>query len=418
MKGAFVVRGGWPALSGPALLLALWLSPVALPAAVQCPSPATWVDAEGQILPVPAVFDRLARESVVLLGESHDDVEHHRWQLYTLAALHSRVPSMAIGFEMFPRRVQPALDRWVAGELDEQAFLKATDWATVWGFEAEFYLPLFRFARQNAIPMVALNVERSLIRRVGEDGWDGVPEAEREGVGEPAAASAGYRRFLARIFALKDQLRELTPEAAETAEEPDESALQAALADPAFQGFVDAQLAWDRAMAEALLAAQKDTGVTMAVGVMGSGHLIHGYGVPHQLRALGTENAAKLLPVQIGSGACAELGPGYVDLAFMLPTAVPESVRFRPLLGVMVEPSAAPEGARVVHVSPGSVAERAGLQPEDVVTNAAGEALTDQADLIRVVRRQAPGTWLPLIVHRDDQRLDLVARFPMEEAGL
>ena len=60
---------------------------------------------------------RAAKRSVVLLGEMHDNPEHHRWQLQTLAALHAVRPDMVIGFEMFPRRVQKALDQWVAGEL-------------------------------------------------------------------------------------------------------------------------------------------------------------------------------------------------------------------------------------------------------------------------------------------------------------
>jgi uncharacterized iron-regulated protein len=357
---------------------------------------------------VSAVFDRLSGQQVVLLGESHDDAEHHRWQLHTLAALHSRVPDMVIGFEMFPRRVQPALDRWVAGELDEEGFLEASDWDEVWGYPPELYLPLFHFARQNAIPMAALNVERDLIRRVGEHGWDAVPAAEREGVGDPAPASADYRRFLARVHAGKQRLQ--TPAQAREAAELDQKALEAVLADPGFGQFVAAQQTWDRAMAEALLAAQKRSDAALAVGVMGSGHVLGGYGVPHQLADLGLGRVAKVLPLR-GPEECSELEPGYLDLAFVLPRLL-EPPSERPLLGVMVEASSEPAGARVLQVTAGSVAERAGLQAGDLVVEAAGQALADQAQLIRVVRRQAPGTWLPLEVRRQDQLLELVAKFP------
>ena len=58
------------------------------------------------------VLGALARRGVVLLGESHDEAEHHRWQLHTIAALLSRQPDMVLGFEMFPRRVQAVLNRW------------------------------------------------------------------------------------------------------------------------------------------------------------------------------------------------------------------------------------------------------------------------------------------------------------------
>ena len=40
-----------------------------------------------------------------------------------------------IGFEAFPRRVQPVLERWVAGQLSESEFLAQSDWRNVWRFD-------------------------------------------------------------------------------------------------------------------------------------------------------------------------------------------------------------------------------------------------------------------------------------------
>ncbi len=165
-----------------------------------CPDTRGWFDpATGVAIESPALIESLARQSVVLLGESHPSVEDHRWQLHTLAALYGRNPDMAIGFEMFPRSVQPALDRWIAGELDERSFLAAAKWDQVWGYDAKLYLPIFHFARQNRIPMFAINVQRSLIARVGEEGWADIPTAEREGVSDPAPVSDGYRHRLAHV---------------------------------------------------------------------------------------------------------------------------------------------------------------------------------------------------------------------------
>ncbi len=149
-----------------------------------CVGTGEWYDLAGGA--PAAVLDRAAQDTVVLLGEIHDNPDHHRWQLQTMAALHARVGNVALGFEMFPRRVQPVLDRWVAGDYDEAGFLEAVGWNQVWGFDAELYMPLFHFARMNRLPMVALNVDRTLIAAVGEVGWDAVPSEEREGVGDPA----------------------------------------------------------------------------------------------------------------------------------------------------------------------------------------------------------------------------------------
>src|SRR5262245_24720987 len=139
------------------------------------------------------VLGALARRGVVLLGESHDEAEHHRWQLHTIAALLSRQPDMVLGFEMFPRRVQAVLDRWSKGELNEAEFLREVNWTEIWGTGAEFYLPLFHFARMHRLSVLALNVDRTISRRIAAQGLAAIPNGEREGVGNPAPASSAYR---------------------------------------------------------------------------------------------------------------------------------------------------------------------------------------------------------------------------------
>ena len=200
--------------------------------------------------------------------------------------------NIVIGFEAFPRRLQPVLDDWIEGKLTAEAFLKASEWRQVWGYDAALYMPLFQFARLNRIPMIALNVERSLVARVGQQGWASVPASEREGLSDPAPASPAYQRELARIYLMKkidaawsrprrQALRYRTPP------EPDEAALADAMKEPEFQRFVEAQLTWDRAMAEALAGAKRKFSNATIVGVLGSGHVQDGHGVPHQLKDLG-----------------------------------------------------------------------------------------------------------------------------------
>src|SRR5262245_30501982 len=126
-----------------------------------------------------------ARSRFVLLGELHDRADHLRWQLQTVAALDAWRP-VVLGFEMFPRRTQAVLDRWVAGEMDDGTLLRESDWRRVWGFPASLYLPLFEFARLNRVPMRGVNVDRALVTWVGREGWAAVPASEREGMSDPA----------------------------------------------------------------------------------------------------------------------------------------------------------------------------------------------------------------------------------------
>ncbi len=370
-------------------------------AAPGCVSPAQWVVLErdrAQVASPAALFAQIAKRQVVLLGESHDQEDDHRWQLQVLAALQAERPNMVIGFEMFPRRVQPALDRWVAGELTIKDFLEQSDWENVWRLPASFYLPLFEFARINRVPMVALNVDEKLTKRIGEKGWDAVPEREREGVGRPVPPSSAYRDFLLSVYEGH-------------AKEPPNGSTAAKTADPAFDYFVEAQTTWDRAMAEALARSlrRSDTDKPLVVGIMGSGHVRFGYGVPHQLRALGVTSIGTLLPVR-SDFDCQELRSGVADAVFALPpvaTAKPSP----PRLGVRLEDK---DGVRIVAVTPGSLADTTGLKADDRLLQIAGSDVRNTAAVIAAVGQQPAGTWLPVRVKRGDQTLDLVIRFPVQ----
>ena len=337
------------------------------------------------------VMQDVARRSVVLLGESHDRADHHRWQLQTMAALHALRETIVLGFEMFPRRVQPALDRWVAGELDEADFFKASDWTNVWGYETELYAPLFNFARLNRIPMAALNVERSFVREVGRRGFDATPEAVREGVGRPAAPPPAYVRELHAVYV----------------EHP--GAQKAAENDPAFQRFVEGQLTWDRAMAEAIRGALVRSPGSQVVAIMGRGHTAPG-AVPHQLRDLGVADVAVLLPWERGA-SCDTLTPQRATAVFGVDAFDTKRTRQRPRLGVVL--GGADRGSvRIDRVAAGSIAASAGLRDGDVVLLLAGAAVETAGDVQRVVSRQAPGTWLPIRVRREGAELELIAKFP------
>jgi hypothetical protein len=358
----------------------------------------------------------LAKQRIVLLGESHDRVEHHRWQLHTLAGLHAYQSKLVVGFETFPRAVQPALDAWSKGESSEVDFLKASRWREVWGYDSGLYLPLFHFVRQYRLPMVALNVDRELVSRVGEEGWSAIPRGAREGISDPAPATDAYRRSLAEVYATKREvlLEDPSqqeggdrPQEDETGEEPDLSAI---LESDDFARFVEAQLTWDRAMAEALFDARGANPDALIVGILGRGHIQYGHGVPHQLADLGEESVAILLPVETGA-ACQALKPVVADAVFLVaPDESSEHEPARPRLGIMIEQAV--DGIRVLEVFEGSVAEAAGLAHGDIILNAATFPVVRTSELIEIVQRQAPGTWLPLDVRRDSQTRRFVAEFP------
>jgi uncharacterized iron-regulated protein len=372
-----------------------------------CGTPGQWI-AEGgsQALSPAELLSELAARKVVLLGEQHTNADHHRWQLHTVAALHAIHPNFALGFEMFQRAKQPVLDRWVAGELSAEEFLEQVDWERQWGFDAELYLPLFHFARLNRVPMIALNVDRALISNVAKSGWDAIPEHERNGVSDPRTPSLAYQQSLAEIYALKARMGAAAKET-DGASDPLEQYGQT----PEFTRFVEAQVTWDRAMAEAMATALATDPDMLVVGIVGRGHAEYGWGIPHQLVELGVENAAVLLPVD-ETEACETVMTNAADAYFVLdnqtvsPTDRPNFVQ----LGVLLTPTA--NGARIAQVGPQSVAEASGLEVGDIIVSVAGRDVKNATDVISAVRRQPPGTWLPLTVDRNKLTVDVVAKFP------
>jgi uncharacterized iron-regulated protein len=229
----------------------------------------TWIDSiTGTELDKAKFLKEMSGKQAVLLGERHDIAEIHRWQLHTANYLHAYREKMLMGFEMFPVSVQPVLDRWTAGELDTAKFLELVRWESVWGFPPELYLPLFHFCRQNSVPMIALNCYRELVTRVGKDGWESVPETERDGLTPSAPPVEEHKKYLSKVTG-----REMT------------------------ERFIRAQQTWDRAFACNIKKALDKYGSDYFItGIIGKGHLEYGYGTPHQLKDLNINGTAVLLP--------------------------------------------------------------------------------------------------------------------------
>lgn len=337
---------------------------------------ATWFDpAARRLVQAGPLLDRLATKRAVLLGETHDVAEIHRWQLAVTAALHARQPNLAVGFEMFPRSAQPVLDRWVAGELGTEDFLAEVGWFEVWGFDPELYLPLFHWCRQNRVRMLALNCYRALVSRVRQVGWDAIPEAERDGLTPSAPALAAHKQWLADLMS---GMRG-TPVAI----------------DARFEGFIAAQQTWDRAFACNIAAALRGPEApALVVGIIGRGHLEFGYGTPYQLDDLGIAESAVLLTATDQDEPAKALAAGIGEAVFKLDR--PEAAAGRPpKLGLKLDGD-----LKVIELVEEGAAAVAGVQVGDRLLSLAGRPLAGMADYIAVTRRLVAGVLLPATLRR------------------
>ncbi len=222
---------------------------------------------------VGTIWDPMARRSATreallaalraaryrLLGEVHDNPDHHAFQLDCLVALGERGLRPAVAFEQFDRESGPALQRALAaGAVTPEAVADAT------GFDPknwrwDLYRPLVEAALRYHMPMRAANLSRAAAGRVVNAGLDALGEGRASALQIDAVWSDERERVLRAIIA--DAHCNMLPDAI-------------------VPGMVLAQRARDATLAEALL----DPGPDGAVLVAGNGHVRRDLGVPVYLR--------------------------------------------------------------------------------------------------------------------------------------
>jgi uncharacterized iron-regulated protein len=121
----------------------------------------------------------------VLIGEQHDNAQHHQFQAQVIEALVQAGRSVIVGMEMLDRTKQHALNLWTLNRLDEAEFIERSEWRTQWGFDFALYRPIFEVVYRYRLRLVGLNVPRALVRQTARGGWQSIPEAERTGHSRP-----------------------------------------------------------------------------------------------------------------------------------------------------------------------------------------------------------------------------------------
>jgi len=189
---------------------------------------------------------RLPRARRIILGETHDNPEHHRLQRRVLDAL-APAGQRTLAMEQFDTEYQAALDAARARNADAEALADAGRLDRQ-GWNWPLYQPLVQFALDQGWPIAAANLSRAEARRI---------------VADPAASG------LAPISAILKEKLEHDMIEGHCGQRPDAKRLA---------GMIEAQRARDARMAE-VLAARPST-----VLIAGSGHARRDRGVPVHMR--------------------------------------------------------------------------------------------------------------------------------------
>ncbi len=193
----------------------------------------------------------------LLLGETHDNPDHHLLQaeLVRAAAASGRKP--AVAFEMLDASQQSQVDEAVAASPNNPDTLAhVLDWAHSGWPPFGIYRPVFEIAYEAQLPIVAANLSRQQARRAVKEG--------------ASALDPGVRERLAQDEPVPDEVLRSWREEMRTSHC---GALPEAMIDP----LVLAQRARDVQLARRMEEADQGDG---AVLIAGAGHVRNDRGVP------------------------------------------------------------------------------------------------------------------------------------------
>jgi len=341
----------------------------------------------GEFADRAALRRAIERADVIYLGEYHDSPEQHAFQAEIVRMTYEVDPLMAVGFEMFFQPYQNWLDLYIAGEIEEEEMLRRTQFFTRWGWGWTWYAPVWQFAREKGIPLIALNVPKEITRAVARGGLESLTEAQRSDLPELDLTNARHRE------AFEDAMHghgEGQPEV--------------------MNRFYTAQTIWDEGMAEAIAAFRAGAdGKRRVVVLAGSRHVDSGLGIPSRVRR--RERRVKnllIVPHTVANGVDPDwdalLASDRGHFAFLSP----EGTGGTGSLGLQLDRNADvdDEGLEVQGVAPNGAADLAKIRKGDRIRSVDGKSVTDFTSLGMALGVLTPGRRLVFRLRRGEHDVE------------
>jgi uncharacterized iron-regulated protein len=317
--------------------------------------------ATSNLSPFEQIIAKFADARVIYVGENHTSFSDHMLQLRIIEALHKINPQLAIGMEMFPTTSQPVLDKYTSGaeKIDERTFLKESDYYNVWGYDYRYFREILRFARENKLPVIGLNLDRQIVSDVFRSGnTDSLDKEAREMLPiDRNLDMQGYSERLSFMHSIH---------------------VQDSHGSGAESGFIQAQGIWDETMAENIAAFLMKQPEYRMVVLAGTQHTRKDSGIPPRVvRRIQVEQASVLNiyndnpPVNLNQVA------DYYFLA--APAELPQSAKIGVVLTTKTEDGRSFQ--KITELSPHGKAAAAGLLAGDIIKEINGYPVFDMADL-------------------------------------
>lgn len=150
-----------------------------------------WDSAAARFIDEDSLLGRAAQAEVLLLGETHDNPEHHRLQRRMLSITKSGAPP-ALLMEQFDIDQQTAIDLAVKNGSEPGALLR--------GWDHSQYRELIVAGQAAGMPLRAANLPRASLRPVVREGYASLAVTDIERLGLHAAWDEAREMFMARVI--------------------------------------------------------------------------------------------------------------------------------------------------------------------------------------------------------------------------
>ena len=167
---------------------------------------------------------------------------------------------------MFQRPFQEIINQYIAGKITEAELVEKTEYKNRWGFDWELYASILRFAKENKVPVLALNTPSEISRKVAKGGIENLSDEEKKlipSITEIKLDNIPYRQMVLKAFEQHQSAGHGNSNSANR--------------------FFLAQVLWDETMADGIAKFVKTNPDYQVVVLAGQGHVVYGYGIPSRV---------------------------------------------------------------------------------------------------------------------------------------
>lgn len=292
-------------------------------------------------LSLKEIVEEIESKKVIFIGESHTNFAHHINQLNIIKKLHKKGKKVVIGMEMFQRKFQSVLDDYIEGKIDEKTFLKKSEYFTRWKFNYNLYKPILDYAKENKLPVIALNLDKEIIKKITKNGFYDLSKENKELLPKNIDfTNQTYKDNLKSFFNSNVHLNAAHKNGAKNIN-----------TDFVYQS----QIIWDETMAETIsLYLEKNQDTDSFVVLAGAGHIESHHGIPDRVFRRTSLPYAVILQDMPATSKTADF------VLFTQKIAVKEPMK----IGVFLDTV---KNLKVIKIVKNSIASELGIKKDDVI---------------------------------------------------